>query len=373
MDRVIKVLHVFGKMGRGGAETRTLEVMPLLREKGVTFDFCTLTAEKGLLDEKIEKLGGIIRPCPLRPNVLTFGRRFVRLLKNSDYDIVHSHGHNFSGYIVRLAYKAGVEGRIVHFRSISDGKDDTIQRRVYKWVMRRFIDKYATSILAVCRGAMEYGWRKDWAKDQRCEVIYNGIDMSVYNSVGNERKSVTDELGIPIQSKLAVNVGSIRKPKAHDILINAIAYVIGKKPDVHLILVGDGILREQIENQVKAKGLSNKVHFLGMRSDVPRLLKASDCFVLSSRREGLPGVVLEALAAGLPIVATDLPGVREIAEHTDLISVVKVEDSEALAKGVLNAIEDINTKTHKHNPFPESFDLRRCSENLFNVYVNQLK
>jgi glycosyltransferase involved in cell wall biosynthesis len=365
---MIKVLHIFGKMVRGGSELRTVELMPLLSEKGVHFDFCTVLPGKGPLDEKIHQLGGKVLPCPLRPGLVSFGRRFVKLLEQSDYDIVHSHTHYFSGNIVRLADKAGIGKRIVHFRSIGDGKKVTLKRKLYHHIMRGMIDKYATAILAVGSGAMEYGWRQDWPKDPRCKIIHNGLDLSVFDQAVIDRDGVYSELGIPKDGKLVIYVARFIWEKAHDLLLDAAAQVILENPKIHFLFVGDGELRQAMEAKAHALKIEKHVHFVGERDDVPRLLKASDCFVLPSLREGLPGVVLEAIAANLPVIAADLPGVREIAEHTDLIYLVPIGDRDAIHKKILKTVEELDSQPHIKRSFPVEFDLHHCAEQLFKVY-----
>lgn len=355
-------------MHRGGAETRTVELMPLLAEKGVHVDFCTLRDEQGDLDEKIRGFGGNIIPCPLRPGLLTFQKRFVDFLKRSDYDIVHAHIHLAGGYIARLAHRAGVKGRIVHFRSTSDGKPSNAWRKLYSGTMRWMVRRHATGILAVCRAAMEFGWGKNWTDDSRAKVVYNGIDLSEYDKPVDKR-DITRETGIPEDSKVFIYVARIQPLKGHEILLEAMAKLPG---EAHLLIVGDGDLYATLKSYARELSLEKNVHFLGSRSDVPRLLKAADCFVLPSLREGLPGVVLEALAADLPVVATDLPGVREIAEHTELIDIVPTGDSGALAKAMFSKVNNVNTGSQRKHSFPQVFDLKRCAETIFTVYASQV-
>ena len=361
-------------MDRGGAEMRTLELMPLLKERGVHLDFCTLASSEraGHLDQKIRELGGEVFRCPIRPGLLTFGRRFRKFLGGPDYDIVHSHVHYASGYIVRQARRVGVRGRIVHFRNTTDGRALTWRRRLYKALMLRMADRNATAILAVCRGAMEFAWGPDWQSDPRTTVIYNGLDTSRFERAASDRQGLINELSLPDDCRIVISVAHIHRQKAHDVLLDAAALVVTKNPNVVFLLVGDGVLRPEMEQKTMDLGLGENIHFLGLRSDVPRLLKSSDCFVLQSRWEGLPGVVLEAVAAGLQVVGTDLPGVREIAEHTDLISIVPVEDASSLAKGLLSTLDKCNPRG-ECIAFPEEFDLSKCAEKWVNLYHGQME
>jgi glycosyltransferase involved in cell wall biosynthesis len=371
---MIKVLHVHGQMLRGGAETRTVELMLPMKQRGVHFDYCTFVDSKGPLDKRVRELGGNIYCCPLEQSDLCgFARRFIQFLKQTNYDIVHTHSHYFSGYLVYFAYKGGIRSRIVHFRNTTDGVKRTLQRQRYIRVMLGLIDKYATAILAVCRGAMDHVWRVDWQEDSRCRVIYNGLDLSGYQYLGTEREDVLEELKIPVDSKLIIHVGRFVPQKAHGVLIDAAANLLKHQPDFHFLLVGTGELLPSIQARVNSFGIDRNVHFMGLRDDVPRLLKASDCLVLSSRHEGLPGVVLEAIAAQLSVIATDLPGVREISEHSDLVTIVPFEDSGAICKNVLKVLTAAPAPRRPKVDFPRQFDLQHCADNLFEVYSSQMK
>src|SRR5437867_3557767 len=109
-----KVLHVFGLMGRGGAELRTIDLMQEEALRRFRFHYATLGRGAGSLDDTIRALGGDVYPCPLGP---AFPWRFRRLLRTGRFDIVHSHVHYFSGYILRLAAQEGIGARIAHFRT----------------------------------------------------------------------------------------------------------------------------------------------------------------------------------------------------------------------------------------------------------------
>ncbi|MCK5001004.1 MAG: glycosyltransferase, partial [Anaerohalosphaera sp.] len=312
-------------------------------------------------------LGGEVFRCPLRPNVLTFPSRFKKFLNDSDYDVVHSHVYSFSGLILRQAAKSGVKHRIAHFRTISDGKPDNPARSIYRKYMKRLIDLNANMILAVCKSAMFYGWSEDWASDKRCRVIYNGIDQSKYQFSGSGRAELLEELNIPENAKLLIHVGSFNIAKAHEVLLAAFKRVHDKDAKVHLLLAGEGVLKPEMQALSSKYQLDDCVHFLGLRDDVPRLLNASDCFVLSSRREGLPGVVLEALAAGLPVVATSLPGVLEIAEVSEHVTTVQVENETKLADALLRTLETLN-ENKKPILLPELFTMDSHIKQMCEVY-----
>lgn len=359
-------------MVHGGAQMRTVELMPLLAQRGVRCDVCTLIAEPGPLEDYVRRAGGDVHRCQLRPGLLTFPRRLKRILDIGQYDIVHSHVHYASGYIMWLAHRYHIPGRVIHFRSTGDGRPDTFRRLAYRRLMRHLADRHATAIVAVSRAAMEHAWGGQWQREPRARVIYNGLDLTPFQQAPRDPTGVRAELGLPPDSLIAINVGRIDPPKAHDVLLDAFANVLPRVAHLHLVLAGDGELKSEMQHRGRSLGLQDNVHFLGVRDDVPRLLKGSDCFVLSSRREGMPGAVLEALAAQLPIVATDLPAVRELAEHTSLITMAPVEDPLALSRAMLTLLVRIENREISPVPFPTAFDLVKCADNMHTMYLRTL-
>ena len=143
-------------------------------------------------------------------------------------------------------------------------------------------------------------------------VIPNGVDTGRYGRDEAARTSVRRELDLPESASLVISVATFKEQKGHRFLVSAAARVIPDHDGTHLILAGDGDLRPAIQHAVEEQGIADRVHFLGDRRDVPRLLAASDVFVLPSLWEGLPMSLLEAMASELPCIATDVSGVREV-------------------------------------------------------------
>lgn len=272
--------------------------------------FCTLTGLPGELDDEVRSLGGEIHPCPLG---LSFPRHFRRLLREGRFDAVHSHVHYFSGVLLRAAAREAVPIRIAHFRTPHDGHPDSLRRSLQRRVTGRMIDWHATHVLAVSEGVMDSCWGADWTEDPRCSVIYNGLDTTPF--VGPpDREGVFREFSIPADGILHVHVGNFHAAKNHERLIGIFSEIAKRDPRSRLLLIGrgSGEFEGRLGETVALLGLAGLVRHAGQRTDVPRLLKAADLMIFPSKWEGLPGAVLEACAAGLPVVASDLPGVREI-------------------------------------------------------------
>lgn len=310
LKKPLRILHVFGRMAFGGAEKRTLDLMRNLDRERYRLHFCTLSGLPGELDEEARSLGGEIHPCPLG---ISFPRRIRRLIKEGRFDAVHSHVHYFSGVLLRAAAREAVPVRIAHFRSTHDSHADSLRRRLQRRVTCRMIDMYATHVLAVSEGVMDACWGVGWREDPRCSVIYNGLDTAPFAGPP-DREGVFREFSIPAEGILHIHVGNFHAAKNHERLIGIFSEIVKRDPRSRLLLVGRGSaeFKKHFKEVVARLGLDNLVHHAGQRSDVPRLLKAADLMILPSKWEGFPGVVLEACAAGLPVVASDLAGVMEI-------------------------------------------------------------
>jgi glycosyltransferase involved in cell wall biosynthesis len=315
----LRVLHVFGSMERGGAETRTLEMMRRLDRRRYVFDFCVLSGVPGSYAAEIARLGGRVAPCPLRPGRVSFTPRFVRLVRAGRYDVVHSHVHHFSGVVLLLARFAGVRTRIAHLRTAHEQQGSGPLRGAYRSLGRRLLTWHATSVIGVSAAALESFFGEHWERDQRRRLIYNGIEGTRFAG-HRDRARVRAELGIRSHAPVIAHVGNFTPAKNHDGLVRIAAAVVARRPDAVFLLVGSGERRSVIEDQVARGGLQRAFRFVGARDDVPRLLAAADAFAFPSLWEGLPGAVLEALASGLPVVASPIPGVLEIARHTSELS-----------------------------------------------------
>jgi glycosyltransferase involved in cell wall biosynthesis/O-antigen/teichoic acid export membrane protein len=366
-DGPVRILHVFGSMDRGGAETRTLEIMRRLDRGAYHFDFCVLSGRPGAYAAEIAALGGTIAPCALTPG-WTWPLRMLRLLHDGSYDVVHSHVHQFSGVVLLLARLAGVRTRIAHLRSVHDGRSDGVRRHLYRTVTRALVVRAATTVIAVSTSAMEAFWGAGWERDPRRRVIYNGIDVGRFAATGS--RDVRCQLGLPADARVVLQIGSFTAAKNHAALVDIAAALQTMRQDAVFVLVGDGALRPAIEAAVTARGLTAAFRFVGNRDDVPALLAAADALVLPSHWEGLPGVVLEARASGVPVVASPLAAVAEIAQHVDGIRTADPADAARFA-AILDTV--LGRAAVRRNPpavesLPSIFATETSMQHLLECY-----
>lgn len=361
MPNPITILHVFGGMKRAGAELRTLDLLRHVDRRQFCFHFCTLAGVQGQLDDEIRELGGTVHS--LRHGWIGFSGQFRRLLENHRFDVVYSHVLNYSGLILRLAAQSDVPVRAAVFRSVCDGRRSNPIRTLYRKLMRRWIDRHATHLLAVGEGVMDGVWGPDWKADPRCEVIYNGLDLAPFRAAVDER-GVRREFGISPNAPFYIHVGHMRPPKNHLRLIDIFDEVVRRQPAAILLLVGQGhnAIEQRLHRRIAQLGIDGQVVFCQGRTDVPRLLGAADALIFPSLWEGLPGVVLEASAAGTPVLASDLPGVRDIAARLPRVRCLSLDADNTQWAKVLQEM----TATAS-SPFVREVTRRAFTQSIFTI------
>jgi glycosyltransferase involved in cell wall biosynthesis len=174
---------------------------------------------------------------------------------------------------------------------------------------------------------------------QRLAVIPNGVDVDRYGD-DVDRPAVRAGVGIGADDVMAIVVAKLMTQKGHAVLIDALATLRDRLPRLHLLLVGEGSLRPELEASVRDRGLAKRVTFAGNRADIPELLAASDVFVLPSLWEGLPMALLEAMASRLPVVATSVSGTRQVVVDDESGLLVPPGNSDALAAAIERVVTE---------------------------------
>lgn len=332
MDK-IKVLHFFGKMDRGGAETFIMNVYRNIDREKITFDFIVVSSEKGSYDDEIRKLGGDIHILPSpKDGLKNYKNTLKKLLLRGKYDIVHSHVHYFSGVNLSVAEKSGVKKRIAHSHTNNPNKPFSLKRILYENYMKYLIDKNANYLLACSNEAAGELYLK---KDSRVKVINNGIEIERFIEKRFSKEEYRKLIDLPERAFILGHVGGFRPEKNHYKLVDIFNNIHKNNQNAHLVLVGDGKLKKEIENRVKELNIQENVHFLGVRDDIPQILKTFDVFVFPSLYEGLGIAVIEAQVSGLYCVVSDtLPKEVDITGNVDFVSLDK--DSSEWSKKILS-------------------------------------
>jgi len=347
----MRVFHVFGAMDVGGAELRTIELLRHLGPQGFDFHFVTLTGREGALKDEIEALGGTIHPLRLS---VSFPVEFVRLLRRGNAEVLDSHVATFSGALVFLAWIARVPRRIAHFRSDGDGHPNTPRRRFQRRVMVSLIRRFATDVVGVSPSALTFGYRREWERDNSARVVTNGVPPFVQSSAASNLRSL---VGAGAAEPVLIHVGRPSPEKNRRLAVRVVHWLHQHDVPAHLALVGGtGPDSSAIHNDAETMGIRTFVHDLGARSDAVELMSQADALILTSVREGLPGVVLEALSTGTPVVASDLPGVEFVA--TRVRGVRRVALDEPLSSWGIAVRDSLEAARRKEarDAIRESFD-----------------
>jgi glycosyltransferase involved in cell wall biosynthesis len=330
---VKKILFVFGNLERAGAQLRTLEVCRALRQRYLLqCDFCALGRRPIQLQAEVEDIGGSIHLVSLRSP--RFPVKFSHLLCREKYDIVDSEPLLLSGLILWLARRCHVPIRIASFWNTRGVRQGIMGMRWFMWLMRTLVKSSATHIVAVSQAALDSMFPPPWSSSCDCRVIYRGVPLSPFQGAV-EHAEVREEFGWPLDSRIVVNVARFSPQKNHETILKATCLAYEKRRDIRLLLVGDGKLRDKIASLIDHYDLRGISAMAGLRTDVPRLLLASDIFFFPSLWEGLPGALLEALAAGLPAVTSDIAPFREIAEYLPSLLMAPANDAAKHAEHIL--------------------------------------
>lgn len=310
MSRTIRILHVFGRMGRGGAETWIMNVLrhdPAWRER-FRLDFLVHETRAGEYDDEIRAQGSkiIVAPRPRHPVRYPAALAAALGPRAASYDIVHSHVGFFSGWVLALATALGARGRIAHSHNDFAREQPSRSRALYQRAMRAAIHASATRGLGCSEPACASLFGPDWQARDNYEVLHYGYDFERLSGIDADLRAATRKsLGLHERDFVIGHIGHFQRQKNHELIVELAAASRARGRSHRFVLVGEGALRPAVEQAIAARGLGDRFVLTGLRSDIPALLSAFDMMILPSRWEGLGIVVLEAQAAGVPCLLSD--------------------------------------------------------------------
>lgn len=326
----VVVVHLFGALDPGGAEVRTLELLRR-RQGNERHTFVALSGRSGSLDQQFRDLGHTVVHRGLSP---WFPVWLVWYLRRSHATHVHSHVHLASGYLLALAVIARVPRRIAHFRTTSDGREESWLRRIYRKVGWCLVRLSATDVVMVSNAVADCLWSRHsipWRRT-RARVIYNQVDGKRFVPRLCAREVV--------EAPRLISIGRLDRGKNPQRAVEVLAALRKRRPGASLTLVGhyspaqyDAVMRV-----VKSFRVEEAVDILGERNDVADLLVRSDLLLATTVLEGLPGSIVESAAAGIPAVVSAIPASEEVA--TFLPSVITVP-LDASSEVWCDVIEDV--------------------------------
>ena len=327
----------------GGVEAVIMNYYRHIDKTEVQFDFVMHKGSNSDYIAEVKSMGAKVYEVTPYSNPIRFIQEVYSIIKKGNYQIVHSNMNALSVFPLFAAYLAGVPVRILHNHS-TDTKAEPL-RTFVKHLLRPFARLFANKYWACSKLAGEWMYGKQAVADGKVTIINNAIDLKQFAFDEAKRDKLRKELGL--QDCFVIgHVGRFMKQKNHDFLVDIFAEVVKKQDNAKLLLIGDGPLREQIENKVKTLGLDEMVIFTGVRSDVADLYNAMDVFVLPSFYEGLPVVGVEVQANGLPFLCSS--NVTKEILISDRIELVELEKgAKAWAEKILAFSEKQRTTASK--------------------------
>jgi glycosyltransferase involved in cell wall biosynthesis len=328
----IKVVHIVPMLSPGGAERVAVHIVRGLNRQRFEPAVISFTGRLGCdLDSLLEDAGIEVRYLGKQPGF--DHRMYYRLppiLKECRPDIVHTHLHVLRYALPFLLLRK--RASLLH--TVHNLAEREIEPRL-RWLQRYALNHGVVPIAVAEEVAISL---RRLHGIQRCQVIPNGIPTDRYARPQIPRKEWRERQGFGENDVLFVCVARFGPQKNHTLLLKAFAQGPASDPNAHLVLVGEGILRQQLEVQTKNLGLAGQIHFLGLRSDIPDVLGAMDVFVLSSDYEGNPLSVMEAMAAGLSVVSTGAGGVPDLCASGKEGFIVPPGDVEALSDAMTSLL-----------------------------------
>jgi glycosyltransferase involved in cell wall biosynthesis len=281
-----------------------------------------------------------------------------------------------TGVALEIAAQAGVPVRIAHSHNdhTRDEAGASWLRQLYVQTMKRRIARYATAGFACSARAACSMFGADWAKDERFRVLYYGVDFAPFRQAAD--LTARAELGLPAEAFVLGHVGRFVEQKNHMFLLEIAAEVARRLPDMHLLLLGEGPMRDSIRAHVERLGLTDRIVFAGGdRPDVPRLMQSvMDVFVLPSLFEGLGLVLVEAQAAGLPCVISDVVPKEADILPLHVCRLPLAESASVWADAILRVHQEtsgIPPEDALQQAEASDFNLCRSVQSLESIYDNQ--
>ncbi len=354
----MRILHIINSLTTGGAEKLLIETLPLYHEKGLEVAILLLNGiespfYKELQSKKCCTIYSLGKGSVYNP-LLIF--KMIPYLKK--FEVIHIHLFPALYFVAIAKLISRAKTPLVYTEHCTSNR--RLESKLFSAIDKRMYRYYA-KIVCISSEIFQIIKNHTKLKEQRFQIIENGVNLSI---IKEAIPSLKEEINIKISNpdKVLIQVSGFREQKDQKTLIKALKYMPNY---VKLLLVGDGNLRHECEELTTTLGLQHRVFFLGIRMDVPQLLKTADIVVLSSKYEGLSLSSIEGMASGKPFVASNVPGLRDVVggagllfedgNEQDLANIINklIEDADFYQETVTNCLDraekyDISYMVAKH-------------------------
>ena len=356
----MKILQVITSMRTGGAEKLVADMTSIIKDKGHQVDILLFDGIDTHLKQKLTKEGISIYSFGI--NNWIYNPLFIIMLIPylKKYDIIHTHNTACQLYvaIASLFIAKSKRAKLVTTEHSTTNRRRNI--RIFKYIDQWMYSCY-DYIIAISEKAREN--MKNYVNKDNITTIYNGVNLNKFT----QKPSFSTDLNNKKEIKITM-VAGLKYPKDQKTIIKALLLLPDK---YHLYLAGDGETRKELESYVHSLSLNERVHFLGMRNDVPEILQASDVVVMSSHYEGLSLSSIEGMASGKPFIASDVDGLHEITTGAGIL--FPEGDEKILAKEIqllINDREYYENTVKKCQERASHYSIENTAEKYINIYTS---
>jgi L-malate glycosyltransferase len=330
----IRVLHVMPHIGTGGAERQLYELIVHSDPDRVQHEVLYYSDSRDIECYRLYDQGGVryarVPRNKWRP--LKFLRDFAGEIRSRNPDIVHCWltSGNFWGRLAAIL--AGVRCILVAWRNCG------LSRSFGMYVCEHLTSKHV-SHLANSRACARFIAERLGISPDRFTVVYNGLETRKFN-VPDRRKELFAGLNIPEDHKIVIMVGRLAEQKNYPMLIRVAQKTKQMGLPLHFVIAGTGLLLNGLTEMSRQLEVEDRIHFIGVRNDVPQILAASDIFLFTTNFEGFPNALLEAMAAKLPVVTTNFSGADELIRDGQNGVIVPMDDANAAAEALRTCVKN---------------------------------
>ena len=364
-----RLLCILSNMNAGGAETFLMKLYRSLDRASYQMDFCVNVRDKNYYEDEINSLGGKMFRIPSRnESFREHNKELYRIIKEEQYKYVLAVSSNSTCFVdLKIAKKAGAEKCCV--RSSNSNIPESFLGKLLFYYFRAFYKKYVDIMISPSDLAAKSLFGENSAKSGQVAFLHNAIDYDLFKYNSENRESIRKKYAINNDVKVIGHVGRFNTQKNHSFLIDIFNEYYKVNPNSALMLIGNGNLLEDIKKRVCDLGLSANVFFVGVTRDVPFFLSAMDVFVLPSLYEGMPNVIIEAQANGLPCVISDT--ITREANITGLVQYVSLNNDARIWADVVNQKTMIAREDKKQFFCDAGYEIGAVSKQFVKLVFNE--
>lgn len=373
----MRICHVITKPELGGAQLSTLNLISNLPKD--KYQISVITSPKGILNPEFKNLENnktYFSPFltrPLNPILDILALIHIYLIYRSNrFKIIHTHSSK-AGILGRWAglfSRTPVILHTAHGWPFNDYQPVLIKR--FYIFLEKITAVFTTKIICVSKKDIETGLKYRIAPQEKFELIKYGIPLTLFKNSTCDKEKKKKELGIDNNDPVVGMISCLKPQKSPMDYVRACIDVYNRMPEVNFLLIGDGILKEKCRSELRKSSLNGRFIFTGWRRDVSDILDIIDIVVLTSKWEGLPIAIIEALSKGKPVIVTDAGGARELVKDGITGYITRPGEHKEVADRILDILKDktslIKMRVEAGKSIDNSFDIKSMAVNMDNLY-----